>query len=196
MRLHTTSSSRSFLLVMCLSMVSDPVSEEVSSSWSLHTNKLKNNSGINNLYCNKIRQDEKWIFSPRMVYLLAFRPQLFSIQWITKLVFQIPIQLDSGAILLLNSSALRYIYKRKKSRMFKWTENKCWYLKNLRLFFFSTAGENICLEYETFRTVLGPSCFSVTCACVLNCTGIRLWSSEHAIKLNIIPLSRKYSRSV
>lgn len=91
MRLHTTSSSRSFLLVMCLSTVSDPVSEEVSSSWSLHTNKMKNNSGINNLYCNKIRQDEKWIFSPRMVYLLAFRPQLFSIQWITKLVFQIPI---------------------------------------------------------------------------------------------------------
>ena len=50
MRLHTTSSPRSFLLVMCLSMVSDPVSEEVSSSWSLHTNKLKENSGINDLY--------------------------------------------------------------------------------------------------------------------------------------------------
>ena len=91
MRLHTTLSSRSFLLVMCLSMVSEPVSEEVSSSWSLHTNKLKNNSGINNCICNTIRQDEKWIFSLRMVYLLAFRAQLFSIQWITKLVFQIPI---------------------------------------------------------------------------------------------------------
>lgn len=91
MRQHTTSSSRSSLRVMCLSIVSDPASEEVSSSWSLHTNKLKNNSGINNCICSTIRQDEKWIFSPRMVYLLAFTPQLFSIQWITKLVFQIPI---------------------------------------------------------------------------------------------------------
>ena len=174
MRQHTTSSSRSSLRVMYLSIVSDPASEEVSSSWSLHTNKLKNNSGINNCICNTIRQDEKWIFSLRMVYLLAFRSQLFSIQWITKLVFQIPIHW----IAALSSFWITWPWGTYGG--FNTSINKVACLNEPK----------ISVEYETFRTVLGPSCFSVTCACVLNCTGIRLRFSEHAIKLKIMPLSR------